>query len=158
MTSPACSSVENRPPTMEGRQAADEATTPPQQIAVPDAHEQVTLVGTWTEVAQISCQSSSERAVPTPIEELVFFEDQRISVTWFPFEEYVDYMGTYTLDDMGGLEIFPDEVNYLPVQLDSVGHYQIDDAGRLILTSLWLGVPPLDSAHPINCGHIFEKR
>ena len=154
----ACNATETVSPTIE---STDSMITSAPEIQVtesqPDMQEN-SLVGTWTEVAQISCQSKSERSVANAIEELVFFEDDTINVTWFAFETYVDYIGTYALDAEGGIEIVAEKLNYLPSELDTSGSYEFDEHGRLLLMDMWLGVPPLDSPHPINCGHIFEMR
>lgn len=151
----ACSAQESSQPTIE---IVEENNPTPTLAESQPVVQTNPLVGTWTEVAQISCQSKSERNVPNPIEELVFFEDNTINVTWFPFETYVDYIGTYAIDAEGNMEIMAEELNYLPPELDTSGSYVIDEAGRLLLLDMWLGVPPLDSPHPVNCGHIFELR
>lgn len=110
------------------------------------------LVGVWREVAQIDCDTGQEKLVEEPIEELIFFADGSLTVTWFPFEAYVDYGGTYTA--MGGtLVIEPRYVNYLPDNLDGTGNYRIDEQGRLILDKLWLGSRSPQAA--TGCGHIF---
>ncbi|KAA3642172.1 MAG: hypothetical protein DWQ07_24325 [Chloroflexi bacterium] len=158
MTSPTIESTETAAPTIQSTEVEVEPPLELQREEPQLGVGQNPLVGSWYEVAQISCQTTSERRVPSPIEELIFFEDNRINVTWFPFEVYIDYVGTYAVGEGGTLEIFAEELNYLPSELDTVGTYEIDENGRLLLKDMWLGVPPLDAVHPVNCGHIFEKR
>ncbi|KAA3643798.1 MAG: hypothetical protein DWQ07_16920 [Chloroflexi bacterium] len=115
------------------------------------------LVGIWTETAQLACEVYEEITVEDPIGELIFSADGSMSVTWQPFEAYIDYVGEYKLGEQGAITFNPRSVNYQPGNMDNAGTYLIDEQGRLVLRDIWLGVPPYSSAATINCGHIFTK-
>ena len=115
------------------------------------------FVGIWQEVAQLSCETEEELGVLDPIRELVFYADGSMRITWFPFEIYVDYGGEYRFAD-GSLTLVPREILYLPQFIDPTGSYSFEDAGRLVLSDLWLGTPPNRPNAPVNCGHIFAPR
>ncbi|KAA3643399.1 MAG: hypothetical protein DWQ07_23080 [Chloroflexi bacterium] len=115
------------------------------------------LVGIWTEKAQQTCDTYDETSVEEPIGELIFSADGSLSVTWRPFEAYIDYVGEYSFDTET-IKIQADGVNYLPENIDGTGTYLIDDQGRLILSDIWLGSPPFGSATTPLCGHIFTKK
>jgi hypothetical protein len=113
------------------------------------------LVGFWQEVAQLSCDTGAEVAPALPIEELVFGSDGTFTVTWTPFESYVDYWGTYSFDlSQGTLELTVTGGNTIPPDVDGHGQFMVDASGRLILTDLWLGASRQESGPP-NCGHRF---
>lgn len=63
------------------------------------------LVGGWREEAQIACGSQEEVAPGEPILSLVFYADGRMTVTWFPFETYIDYSGVYSVSPDGSIEL-----------------------------------------------------
>jgi len=114
------------------------------------------LVGFWLETAQLECETETEVIPEQPIDELVFGADGTFSVTWFPFEVYKDYWGTYTFDlTRGTLELVVTGGNYIPPDVDGRGQLAWDASGRLVLTELWLGTPPRDGTRPANCGHHF---
>jgi hypothetical protein len=122
-------------------------------IFTPEANP---LVGYWLETAQIDCASGQEVAPIEPIQEFVFGADGTFSVTWFPFEVYKDYWGTYTFDPAAGtLDLVIENGNYIPTSFDGTGTYSLDPSGRLILFDIWLGSPPNTTA-PQTCGHIFS--
>jgi hypothetical protein len=115
------------------------------------------LVGVWREEAQFACGSDEEIVPEERIGELVFGADESFSVTWYPFEIYKDYWGTYTFDRyQGTLELTGAYGNYVPDDLDGSGSWAIDEQGRLILKDLWLG-SPMDSSVIANCGHRFAR-
>jgi hypothetical protein len=114
------------------------------------------LVGkTWSEKAQLACGSQAEVAPDRPIQELKFFADGRVSVTWAPFETYVDYWGTYTLFEDGSVELSMTGGNYTPDDFDGTGRFTIDEEGHLVLENVWLGSPE-DGGDAANCGHRFR--
>jgi hypothetical protein len=113
------------------------------------------LVGTWHEEAQVACGSQAEVAPEKPIQELRFFADGRVNVTWAPFETYVDYSGTYTFSEDGSIELSIAGGNYTPDDLDGTGRFTIDEEGCLVLEDMWLGSPE-DGGDTTNCGHRFR--
>lgn len=114
------------------------------------------LVGTWREDAQIACADGSWVKAPRPIQELIFHASGSLSVTWYPFEVYFDYGGTYQFNLQSGQFSFsPTEINYLPRQLSTQGKFRLDEQGRLILEGIWLGVPPDEQSQVLGCGHRF---
>jgi hypothetical protein len=114
------------------------------------------LIGTWREEAQIVCEGEDEVIPHEPIEELRFFADGRVNVTWTPFETYVDYWGTYTFSDDGAIELVITDGNYIPDDFDGTGRFTISEEGSLLLKDMWLGSPQYgeDAA---NCGHRFGR-
>lgn len=115
------------------------------------------LVGIWTEQAQLSCDNYAEVPAQEPIGELIFSADGGMSVTWRPFEAYIDYVGEYSYN-AESLNILADKVNYLPETIDGTGSYLIDEQGRLNLRDIWLGTPPFGPTTAPLCGHIFTKK
>ena len=126
-----------------------------------DAHvytpEANPLFGTWGEEAQFACETDEEKAPEERIGELAFGADGEFSVTWFPFEIYKDYWGTYTFDlNQGTIELTASGGNYVPEGLDGSGTWFIDEEGRLVLKDIWLGAPR-DVSRDVNCGHRFTR-
>jgi hypothetical protein len=113
------------------------------------------LIGIWREQAQLACDTGAEVVPEEAIEELMFFADGTFTVTWFPFESYKDYWGTYTFDlAQGTLELTVTGGNTIPPDVDGKGRFMVDASGRLIVTELWLGTSPLETGPP-KCGHHF---
>jgi hypothetical protein len=123
------------------------------------------LVGYWREETQLACDTGAEVVPALPIGSLVFRADGTFSVTWMPFELYVDYWGTYTFDlARGTLDLVVEQGNSVPADADLSGTFAIDDAGRLVLTDLWLGTNeiglPTVASPPADlpaCGHRFGR-
>jgi hypothetical protein len=112
------------------------------------------LIGYWREVAQLACDSGLEVAPAMAIAELIFDPDGAFAVTWFPYESYKDYWGTYTFDlAQGTLELTVTGGNTIPPDVDGEGRFVVDATG-LVLSDLWLGTPSLEHGVP-NCGHRF---
>jgi len=114
------------------------------------------LIGAWSETNQIACVSQEELPPTEPIHELVFYADGRLTVTWHPFETYVDYWGTYVAAQDGTIELVVVGANYEPSDLDGLGTYSIDPKGDLLLRTMWLGSPQKATAMA-NCGHRFTR-
>jgi hypothetical protein len=113
------------------------------------------LIGYWREEAQLTCDSGTEVVPEETIEELIFFADGTFTVTWFPFESYKDYWGTYTFDlAQRTLELTVTGGNTIPPDVDGQGRFALDTPGQLLLTDLWLGTP-VSGRGPANCGHRF---
>jgi hypothetical protein len=114
------------------------------------------LVGTWEEIMQLSC--IGDRLVPPeePINEIIFYANGEFCVTWFPFEIYIDYWGTYAYDlDSGNLNLTVEGGNYVPDDIDGNGQFVITSDGQLILKNIWLG-SPWDGNGIGVCGHILS--
>jgi hypothetical protein len=120
-------------------------------IYTPEANP---LIGSWREAAQLACDTRAEVVREEAIEELIFFADGTFSVTWFPFESYKDYWGTYTFDlAQGTLELTVTGGNTIPPDVDGQGRFALDATG-LVLSDVWLGTPSMESG-PVHCGHRF---
>jgi hypothetical protein len=119
-------------------------------VFTPDANP---LVGWWREGAQMTCDTGADVVPAEPIEEVVFDAAGTFTVTWFPFEVYKDYWGTYAFDlERGTLDLTIEGGNYVPPDVDGSGRFAADGVGQLLLTELWLGTPP-NGTGPANCGH-----
>jgi hypothetical protein len=121
--------------------------------------------GTWVEIAQIPCNGGAEHAPVFPIKEFILEwggdSAGRFKVTWQPFETYVDYWGSYTLDRGTALTLKPEDGNYIPKDLDPAGF--ISRCGdELVLRNMWLGTQRDEASRPVptipGCGHRFRKR
>jgi hypothetical protein len=92
-------------------------------------------------------------ADPDPIREIAFRTNGSFTVTWLPFETYVDYWGSYTLDpDAGTIEMIIDHGNYVPQDVDLSGSFHIDASGDLVLRDIWFGTDKI-STGTAACGH-----
>jgi hypothetical protein len=108
--------------------------------------------GVWREQAQYACGSGAEVAPEETLNEISFWADGTIWVTWLPFEVYVDYWGTHAFDTGAGtLAITATGGNYVPTDIDGTGTFHFDGA-NLILEDMWLGSPQ-GSTMPARCGH-----
>jgi hypothetical protein len=119
------------------------------------------LVGLWGETADVECGSGKQVAAKTPVRELVFQADGSFSVTWFPFETYRDYVGTYEYARSSGkLTLKPVSFgNYKPIDLRPEGSAKIGADGRLTLgDGMWLGTPRNATTTVEVCGQIFSRR
>jgi hypothetical protein len=115
------------------------------------------LFGVWREEAQFSCETDEVVVPEERIGELSFGADGEFSVTWYPFEIYKDYWGTYTFDlNQGTLDLTGAEGNYVPEDVDGNGSWSIDEEGRLVLKDMWLGTPG-GGQGVVNCGHRFTR-
>ncbi len=114
------------------------------------------LVGVWHEIAELPCGGGAEAPPFKPIEELWVHASGQLSVTWTPFEVYIDYWGTYAFDLMtGDLSLADLQGNYVPDDVDAAGTFMMDGS-QLVLKDMWLGSPegfPLTPA----CGHRFAR-
>jgi hypothetical protein len=113
------------------------------------------ILGFWTELEQLACGGGAA-FVPDPlIGELVFDESGEFSVTWTPFEVYIDYWGTFTHDSAtGALSMTVEGGNYVPPDVDGEGTATVMD-GQLRLDDIWLGSPQ-EPMTPVACGHVFQ--
>jgi hypothetical protein len=108
--------------------------------------------GVWREMAQYTCGAGTEVPPRETINEIYFWADGTLWVTWTPFEVYVDYWGTYAFaSGPGTLAITADGGNYVPSDIDADGTYTLN-GNELVLTDMWLGSPQ-GSTQPARCGH-----
>lgn len=110
----------------------------------------------WREVARVDCQTGAERAPEQAIEEILIRAGGTMSVTWTPFEVYVDYwadhgFGAGADPRAGEVRLEVTGGNYVPGDVDGVGSYRMDGED-LVLEDLWLGTPQGGTA-PAGCGH-----
>lgn len=116
--------------------------------------EAAPLVGFWSEVTQLSCGGGEVPADPS-IAELWFKADGTFSVTWFPFELYFDYWGTYTFDLAAGtLNLVVEGGNFVPPDIDGDGTFSVV-GGDLVLSDIWLGSHG-NFMGDVACGHRFQ--
>jgi hypothetical protein len=112
--------------------------------------------GCWTEVAQLDCESGEEFEPAVAIGEFRLTPDWRYSVTWSPFETYVDYAGQYRVsEEEGAIELTLG--NLAPPQAKGRGSFSVTDQGELLLEGIWLGARDHGSATEA-CGHRFRLR
>jgi hypothetical protein len=132
--------------------------THPVYVYTPESNP---LVGYWREQSQVDCSSGASVVPDDLIHELRFHADGRFSVTWYPFELYVDYWGTYTFDvSRGAIELTVEHGNHVPVNLDLTGAFHVGADGSLTLSDTWLGeyrAYPQRPPGPPNCGHVFKR-
>lgn len=112
------------------------------------------LVGQWTEEVQYACGTKAEVVPKEPLKELILENGGTFSVTWHPFESYVDYRGAYKTNG-GAIEFLGDAKRFAPNAKLS-GTFSFDEQSRLILSDLWLGGGPGRADAPA-CGHRFKK-
>jgi hypothetical protein len=90
----------------------------------------------------------------------VLDSDGRMSVTWWPFETYYDYWGTYTapaIEPHGGpITLHLEGGNYVPTDFDGDGRFE--RCGRdLLLFDLFLGSSAMSQGPETkNCGYRFS--
>jgi len=94
----------------------------------------------------------------TPIAELVFDGHSLYTVTWVPFETYVDYRGEYQYErgDLT-LTVWDQWSTLVPEDADLSGTAGVVD-DELLLLNIWLGTPLGAPPDPIaRCGHRFRR-
>jgi hypothetical protein len=112
--------------------------------------------GCWIEVAQLDCESGQEFVPAEPIEEFRLTSDGIFSVTWSPFETFVDYAGQYEVSDKdGAIELAMG--NLAPPDAEGQGRFTITDQGTLILEGIWLGARGQEHVAKA-CGHRFRMK
>lgn len=112
------------------------------------------LLGQWTEEVQFSCGTKAEIVPKEPLKEFKLDYDGSFSVTWHPFETYVDYRGSYKTNG-SSIEFLGDASRFAP-GAKLVGTFSFDAQSRLILSDMWLGGGP-GRADALACGHRFKK-
>ncbi len=121
-----------------------------------DRDESMPWTGCWTEVAQLDCASGQEFEPEEIIEGFRLTSAGRFSVTWSPFEHYVDYAGPYEVSEKNGtIELTMG--NNAPPNVKGRGNFTITDQGELILENIWLGAREQENVTEA-CGHIFRLK
>jgi len=122
------------------------------------------LVKNWYEVGQFSCEGGVETIPEYEIQEVIFTPAGDFTVTWYPFELYKDYWGTYTFDhETGALVMTIESGNHIPDNFDGEGTATVNEEGDLVLSDIWFGTasaifgetPP---ATETGCGHRLTPR
>jgi len=124
--------------------------------------EQNPLVGVWVEKMQITCDTyasvPSDPEFGMSIRELIFDADGTYSVTWRPFEQYLDYLGTYDVWSQGGsMSLNITRGNYIPKDFDGEGSISFNEEGNLVMVDIWLG-NPVGKNVPVQCGYVFARQ
>jgi len=115
------------------------------------------FVGRWKESSQLTCDTEQEILPEKQINEIVFTADGEYTVTWMPFEVYIDYWGNYTYDiSTGAINLSINGGNYIPSDFDGTGKYNLDQNNDIILNEIWLGSPS-NATKAANCGHLITK-
>ena len=103
------------------------------------------LTGCWKE------PNESEPNINYQIRELRFDADGFFSVTWFPFEVYKDYWGSYEFNSNSGSVSMPvSGGNYIPETLDLIGNVQTNQNNELIFLNMYLGAPPSSTNNELH--------
>jgi hypothetical protein len=112
------------------------------------------LVGFWTEVGAPDCPISDP-----PLRELAFKGDGTFTVTWTPFESFVNYGGEYQFDPASGvLKMTGRSINSMPADTDLEGTATINPEGLLDLRGVFFGTPYDGKSGPLACGLRFKKQ
>lgn len=112
------------------------------------------VLGQWTEEMQFACGTKAEIVPKEPLKEFKLDYDGTFSVTWHPFETYVDYRGSYKVNG-SSIEFLGDAKRFAS-GAKLVGTFSFDEQSRLILSDMWLGGGPSRADAPA-CGHRFKK-
>ncbi|RZO84556.1 MAG: hypothetical protein EVA65_10125 [Oceanococcus sp.] len=96
-----------------------------------------------------------------PIKEFELHADGRFSVTWHPFESYVDYWGTYNTNGHD-IAFKVTKGNFVPARRDLEGAFEVLPERQLQLTGVFLGDPQRDQelmthANPIYGTYTFKR-
>jgi hypothetical protein len=119
-----------------------------------DRDESMPWTGCWKELAQLDCETGQQIEPAEEIEEFRLTSEGKFSVTWSAFEFYVDYAGSYEIDEKDGTITLSMGGN-APLNVDGQGNITITEGGELLLEDMWLGARYPDNATQA-CGHIFR--
>ena len=97
------------------------------------ARDEVVLTGRYSQQSAQGCEAAEK------VRELEFLPGNRFAVTFFPFETYRDYWGTYAFDSATGrLGMNVEGGNFTPPGIDLEGRAEMA-SGRLTLREMFLG-------------------
>jgi len=120
------------------------------------------FVGLWKEDARLDCNSGQWTQPANAINELKFKANGRFSVTWIPFEIYIDYVGNYSFDlKSGKISMEIEDGNYVPPDFKGSGTFEMEGANTIVLKNIYLGTKERgakgskDGDAPQACGHRF---
>jgi hypothetical protein len=112
--------------------------------------------GCWIEVARLDCESGQEFEPQEVIGEFRLTPNGRYSVTWTPFETFVDYAGQYNVSEEDGtIELAVED--RAPAGVQGQGRFSMTDQGDLLLKGIWLGTRH-QGREVEACGHRFRPR
>ncbi len=121
-----------------------------------DRNESIPWSGCWLEVAQLDCESGQAFEPEKIIKEFRLNPNGTFSVTWTPFEHFVDYAGPYKVSEKNGtIELTTGDK--APPNVDGQGNFTITDKGELVLENIWLGAKEQKNVTKA-CGHIFRLK
>jgi hypothetical protein len=114
------------------------------------------LVGRWHQEGFPVC-AGEKPPVTEPIEEFDITADGTFTVTWHPFETYVDYWGAYEHNATNGaIRMKVDGGNFVPADFNGKGRFSVDAQGELTLSQVWLGSRNAPRK-PRSCVYHFKK-
>jgi hypothetical protein len=116
------------------------------------------LVGIWREAPQTRCLAKNGDQALDQINELEFRSNGSFSVTWRPFESYVDYWGRYEFNKLNSMLVLSIERgNFVPAAFQGAGSFEISPDGMLRLKGIWLGSKlGAKAVDDVECGRSFE--
>jgi hypothetical protein len=122
----------------------------------PTCGEFVRTAGDWCRSFD-ACPRNQEAPPADAIHELLFEADGTFSVTWYPFEVYRDYWGTYAFDPKtGAIGLTVEGGNYVPPDFRCLGCRVSVTGDQLSFQDLWLG-SFREGPQLIRCGHRFRR-
>jgi len=109
----------------------------------------VVLTGRYSQKSAQGCEAAEK------VRELEFQPGNRFAVTFFPFETYRDYWGTYAFDAATGrLRMTVEGGNFTPPGLDLEGQAELV-SGKLTLREMFLGSRGGPPPPPGGCTYVF---
>ena len=118
----------------------------------PDAGDP--LQDRWEERSSISCEDGSE--TDGAIAEIIFCQGE-FTVTWTPFETYIDYWGDYSLDsETNELTMTVTGGNFIPADTDLTGTVEFQADGSVVLRDIYLGTKDGESSVAAACSHVLN--
>ena len=120
------------------------------------------LVGRWQVKGIIGCDGAQHAPQSQLAKELIFDANGKFSVTWRPFESYVDYWGDYVYDsDRKQLSMIISGGNYVPAGVRLQGVARVTPDGNGELQGIWLGAEKAASDAEANpeksCGLVIKR-
>ncbi len=117
----------------------------------------VPFIRLWKEQSRIPCNTGETVDDFSPIQELEFLADGTFSVTWRPFESYMDYWGEYSVDYKNKkLELKVINGNYIPSDIVPKGSFKFEEEGGVSLREIYFGTGRTDTTTNRSCGYLFK--